>query len=71
MNIFINGKSYDIAKLSEQNLQKTLKIFLREKQHQGTFAVALNGDFIAKEHYQQTKLAANDSIDVLFPIYGG
>ena len=71
MNILINGQSYDLAMLPEQSLQQALKLFLNDNQHQGTFAVALNGDFIAKESYQQTKLTANDSIDVLFPIQGG
>ena len=71
MNILINGKSYEIAILSEQNLQQALALFLNDNQHQGTFAVALNGEFIAKESYQQTMLEVNDSIDVLFPIQGG
>ncbi len=71
MKILINGQSYDLALLTEKNLQQALKLFLNNNQVQGTFAVALNGEFIAKESYQNTQLTASDSIDVLMPIQGG
>ncbi len=71
MNIFINGQHYDISLLTEQNLQQALKVFLNRQQPLSTFAVALNGEFVDRTHYQQTKLAANDKVDVLFPIQGG
>lgn len=78
MNIYINGQVYAISplkkpgeKLHRQNLQQALKIFLNSQQASGTFAVALNGEFIDRYHYQQTTLNNNDKIDVLFPIQGG
>lgn len=71
MNIKINGQVYNIALLKEQNVKQALKLFLNEHQDQGTFAVALNGDFVDKNDYQQTTLSENDLLDVLFPIQGG
>mgnify|MGYP000385500958 CR=1 FL=1 len=71
MKVLINGQDYDLSMQTEQNLQQALKLFLNNNQHQGTFAVALNGEFMSKESYQDTQLTANDSIDVLFPIQGG
>ena len=71
MNIFINGQHYDISLLTEQNLQQALKVFLNHQQPLSTFAVALNGEFVDRTHYQQTQLVANDKVDVLFPIQGG
>jgi sulfur carrier protein len=37
----------------------------------GRFAVALNGQFIAKTQYADTQLHANDVIDIMSPIAGG
>jgi len=71
MNVLINGQGYKLALPTEQNLQQALTLFLNNNQHQGTFAVALNGEFVGKESYQETELSANDSVDVLFPIQGG
>jgi len=71
MNIFMNGQRYDISLLTEQNLQQALKVFINNQQPQGTFAVAVNGEFVDRTHYQQTQLVANDKVDVLFPIQGG
>ncbi|MCJ8319501.1 MAG: sulfur carrier protein ThiS [Colwellia sp.] len=71
MKVLVNGQGYELALPTEQNLQQALQLFLNNNQHQGTFAVALNGEFIGKESYQNTQLSANDSVDVLFPIQGG
>ena len=71
MKVLINGKDYDLSLQTGKNLQQALKLFLNSNQHQGTFAVALNGEFMSKDSYQHTQLKANDSIDVLFPIQGG
>lgn len=71
MKVKINGQSYDLALLTEKNLQQALKLFLNDNQHQGSFAVALNGEFISTGNYQSTQLTTQDSIDVLFPIQGG
>jgi sulfur carrier protein len=44
---------------------------LPKKQQQQSFALALNGDFVGRDEYQNTFVSDNDSIDVLFPIVGG
>jgi len=56
---------------SEQTLITALAVFLTGEQQQQSFAVALNGDFVGKEDYQETSINQGDSIDVLFPIQGG
>ena len=35
------------------------------------FAVALNGEFIPSEHYEQTWLNEGDHLVIFTPIYGG
>lgn len=35
------------------------------------FAVALNGDFVAKQYYATITLSEGDEIDVLIPMQGG
>ena len=71
MKILINGQHYELCEITEKNIHQALKLYLNKNQHQETFAVALNGDFVDKESYRHTKLTTNDSIDVLFPIQGG
>lgn len=71
MKININGQPYDLSILTNKNLHSALTLFLSNHQNQGTFAVAINGEFISKENYQTTLMVNNDSIDVLFPIQGG
>lgn len=70
MNIFINGQSFELSE-PETSLQHALALFLTEQQADASFAVAVNGDFVAKPQYSQTSLKAQDSVDVLFPIVGG
>ncbi|XQW85209.1 sulfur carrier protein ThiS [Thalassotalea piscium] len=35
------------------------------------FAVAVNGEFVAKSHYANRQIAPGDSIDIVSPIFGG
>ncbi|BDX08640.1 sulfur carrier protein ThiS [Planctobacterium marinum] len=35
------------------------------------FAVALNGDFVAKQNYATITLSEGDELDVLIPMQGG
>lgn len=69
MNVFINGKAFNLS--DSAYIQQALEQFLNEAQQQTTFAVALNSDFIGKADYQTTSIKEGDSIDVLFPIQGG
>ena len=36
-----------------------------------TFAVALNGDFVARADYDRTKISSDDCLDVVAPVVGG
>lgn len=72
MKIYINGDAFELPKTSEQRrLDIVLAQALPRNQQQQSFALALNGDFIGREDYQNTAVSENDSIDVLFPIVGG
>lgn len=37
----------------------------------GQYAVALNGQFVSKQHYQQTPVTVNDKVEILSPLEGG
>ena len=70
MNIHINGQAYALEREVSITVSAALTLHFIEPQ-QSTFAVALNGDFIAKEDYHKTLVKNGDSIDVLLPIQGG
>jgi len=70
MNIHINGKAYALAHENHISVTSALALYFIEPQ-QSTFAVALNGNFVAKEDYGHTMVTNGDSLDVLLPIQGG
>ena len=70
MNIHINGQAYPLAHETTITITSALSMYFIEPQ-QSTFAVALNGDFVSKEDYDQTFVKNGDSVDVLLPIQGG
>ncbi|MCP4955163.1 MAG: sulfur carrier protein ThiS [Photobacterium aquimaris] len=70
MSIHINGQAYPLANQSCITVTAALTLYFTQAQ-QSTFAVALNGDFIAKADYESTVMKRGDSLDVLFPIQGG
>jgi len=72
MKIYINGNSFQLARsLEPSNIEMVISQTLPASQQQQSFALALNGDFIAREDYPKTPVSDNDSIDLLFPIVGG
>ncbi len=75
MNIIINGENLKLGTASSEShdnsVASALSQYLSATQTETSFAVAVNGDFVAKESYASTVLHNNDSIDVLFPIVGG
>lgn len=70
MKVFINGQPIAIEG-EKPTVLLALQHYLTPEQHQQSFAVARNGDFVGKSDYQQTGLKQGDCIDVLFPIQGG
>jgi len=70
MNIYINGQNL-ILNAEQTTLSAALSLFLNDHQANSSFAVAINGDFVGKDNYDNTALQADDSVDVLFPIVGG
>jgi len=71
MKIYINGATLNLGGNETKVVALALSQYLNDVQKKMSFAVAINGDFIAKEDYATTVLNSNDSLDVLFPIVGG
>ena len=69
MKIFINAQPFELD--NQDNISVALTLFLTPEQQKTSFAVALNGEFIARESYPLTPLNDQDALDVLFPIQGG
>jgi sulfur carrier protein len=66
MQILINGKP--------QQLEQSLDLYalLQTLGYNGsTFAVALNGDFVARENYVQVIVNDKDALDIVAPVVGG
>ncbi|MCW8126514.1 sulfur carrier protein ThiS [Microbulbifer halophilus] len=65
MEIQVNGES----RRAERN---DLPGLLRELGYSGeTFAVAVNGDFVPRAQYPDTRIAEGDHLDVVAPVVGG
>ncbi|WDE08445.1 sulfur carrier protein ThiS [Thalassomonas viridans] len=69
MQIFINGQPFALE--DDFSVTAALMLFLTPEQQKTSFAVALNGEFLARENYPDTELNNRDALDVLFPIQGG
>lgn len=65
MDIMINGTSLTV----EDTLD--LRELLQQQGFQGSFALAINGEFVPKSDYASTPLHPGDALDVLTPISGG
>ena len=69
MNIFINSQEQEFNESS--SLAEVLADYNQNKNMTGSFAVALNAQFIAKANYAQISLKSGDKIDIMSPIAGG
>jgi sulfur carrier protein len=49
----------------------TLSAFLEQYPPGGSFAVALNGEFVPRSRYADTLLAEGDELDIVAPVGGG
>ncbi|TLM73923.1 sulfur carrier protein ThiS [Microbulbifer harenosus] len=67
MQLMVNGEAITI-----QPGGKTVECLLQQLGYQGeTFAVALNGDFVARDTYGEVALNEGDSVDIVAPVVGG
>lgn len=67
MQIMVNGKSVAIPGGNE-----TVAALLQRLGYSGeTFAVALNGDFVARTTYAEISLGDGDILDIVAPVVGG
>ncbi|GAB2882504.1 sulfur carrier protein ThiS [Microbulbifer echini] len=66
MQIFINGELYSLEFPTE------LTVLLQQLGYCGeAFAVAVNGDFVARSEYSSTQINNGDSLDIVAPVVGG
>lgn len=65
MTITINQNKKQVPNSS------TLATVLNQQDLPNTFAVAVNGKFVPKAHYQQYHLAHDDVVAILTPMQGG
>ena len=49
----------------------TLDVYLTQNPPAGSFAVALNGEFVPRSRYGETLLADGDELDIVAPVGGG
>lgn len=67
MQLMVNGESVTI-----QHSEKNIAGVLQQLGYSGeTFAVALNGDFVARATYGDVALKDGDSLDIVAPVVGG
>ena len=70
MRIQVNGELMQLDPAAEG--ARSISSLLGQLGYRGeTFAVALNGDFVARADYSQTQLAEGDALDIVAPVVGG
>ena len=65
IEIVVNGKK---ERLKACNIQELIEIL---GYHDNSFAVAVNGTFVALKRYHDTILKNGDEIEILAPMVGG
>jgi len=66
MQIFVNGEGQAIDRPTD------LSSLLQQLGYSGgTFAVAVNGDFVPRADYPRTEIKGGDTLDVVAPVVGG
>jgi len=63
--IILNGKKINI------NSEMTISNLLSVNKIKGSFAIAINMNFIPKNTWNNTKIKANDNIELIAPMQGG
>ncbi|MFV8783298.1 sulfur carrier protein ThiS [Microbulbifer sp. SA54] len=67
MEILVNGE-----RVTLENGSATVAGLLQALGYIGeTFAVALNGEFVARTLYGDTSLSEGDNLDIVAPVVGG
>lgn len=65
MNVTVNGESHEINTQSLTNALSELGF------SSTSVAVAINGVFVPRIHWQDTELRSGDQLEVLAPMQGG
>lgn len=67
MQLMVNGEP-----IAVQHSDPTVAELLQQLGYNGnTFAVALNGDFVARAMYTNVALNDGDNLDIVAPVVGG
>lgn len=70
MQIQVNGELTQLDPVIEG--ARSVSSLLEQLGYRGeAFAVALNGDFVARADYSRTTLAEGDALDIVAPVVGG
>ncbi|MCY4144262.1 MAG: sulfur carrier protein ThiS [Gammaproteobacteria bacterium] len=65
MNIMVNGKDVEIASHELKTIVETLGYQCHK------VVIAVNQEFVAKEKWDDFRVSAGDTLDVLSPVEGG
>lgn len=66
MKLFVNGEAREMP--DKTRLTELIKSTVNEKL---PFAIAVNGDFVARSDYENICLNETDEIDIVSPVGGG
>ncbi|WP_193165213.1 sulfur carrier protein ThiS [Microbulbifer hainanensis] len=66
MQVTINGEIKSLG-----SVDSLAELLLQLGYTGETFAVALNGDFVARADYSRVKIGEGDCLDVVAPVVGG
>lgn len=58
-------------KLEIENTQPLSEILIHQGYTEGSFAVALNRNFVPRSAYATTYLSENDMVEIITPMQGG
>jgi len=68
MTVTVNGEVFQITAASGV---LTLTQLIEQYGAKPPFAVAINGDFVARENYAATRLDGTEQVDIVTPVFGG
>jgi sulfur carrier protein len=66
LNVILNGEPKELPE--QMTVEKAIAYW---QPNAKTFAVAVNGEFLPRDHYADSLLQAGDQIELLSPIVGG
>ncbi|HJR46367.1 MAG TPA: sulfur carrier protein ThiS [Actinomycetota bacterium] len=69
MNVRLNGRAHELEAVA--TLRDAVKLVAGEPGSERGIAVALNGEVVARSRWDETRLSADDRVEVLRAVGGG